>query len=98
MLSDMRGKRILINPIDDYCDYKGELFMANKKFSVTINAQGTLHEKAGFIEYKMPERMAQEYLKSRKGDDAKMRPNDYLCKVVNENFGLKGHCVKVIRY
>ena len=94
----MRGKRILINPIDDYCDLKGELFMANKKFSVTINAQGTLHEKGSCIEYKMPEQMAREYLKNRKGDEAKMRPNDFLCMVVNENFGLKGRCVNVIRY
>lgn len=88
----MRGKRILIKPIDDYCDLKGEEIMA------IVTKAGTLHEKAGCIEYKMPELMARELLKNRKGDDAKMRPNDYLCKVVNENFGLKGHCVKVIRY
>jgi hypothetical protein len=46
----------------------------------------------------MPEAMARELLKNRKGDETKMRPNDFLCKVVNENFGLKGHCVNVIRY
>ena len=72
--------------------------MSKKKFSVTVNAQGTLHEKGGCIEYKMPEAMAREYLKNRKGEDAKMRPNDFLCKVVNENFGLKGNCVNVICY
>ena len=72
--------------------------MTNKNFSVTAIAQGTLHEKAGNIEYKMPETMARELLKNRKGDEAKMRPNDFLCMVVNENFGLKGHCVNVIRY
>ena len=55
-------------------------------------------QKAGAIEYKMPEKMAKEYLRQRSGEDAKMRPNDYLCKVVNEEFGLKGYCVKVIRY
>lgn len=88
----MRGKQILINPIDDYCDLKGELFMA------IINKVGSLNEKAGCIEYKMPELMARELLKNRKGDEAKMRPNDFLCMVVNENFGLKGHCVNVIRY
>ena len=49
------------------------------------------------FEYKMPEAMARELLKTRKGDDAKMRPNDYLCKVVNENFGLMYNCVRVIR-
>ncbi|MBQ8792349.1 MAG: hypothetical protein IJZ62_01890 [Clostridia bacterium] len=63
-----------------------------------VTKEGTLHEKAGCIEYKMPDKMARELLKARKGDEAKMRPNDFLCKVVNENFGLKGHCVNVIRY
>ena len=48
------------------------------------------------IEYKMPEQMARELLKARKGEAAKMRPNDYLCKYVNENFGLIGYCVKVL--
>ena len=88
----MRGKRILIKPIDDYCELKGEEIMA------IIQKTGTLHEKAGCIEYKMPELMARELLKNRKGDEVKMRPNDFLCMVVNENFGLKGHCVNVIRY
>ena len=59
-------------------------------------ANENLHNKAGAIEYKMPERMARELLKNRKGDEAKMRPNDFLCKVVNEEYGLKGTCVKVI--
>ena len=88
----MRGKRILINPVDDYCDCKGEFIMA------IVTKEGTLHEKAGCVEYKMPDKMARELLKNRKGDEAKMRPNDFLCMVVNENFGLKGHCVNVIRY
>lgn len=61
------------------------------------NDEAIKYGKSGTIEYKMPEKMARELLKSRKGDEAKMRPNDYLCKVVNESFGLKGYCVKVIR-
>lgn len=88
----MRGKRILIKPIDDYCELKGELIMA------IVTKAGTLHEKGGYIEYKMPDKMARELLKNRKGEETKMRPNDFLCMVVNENFGLKGHCVNVIRY
>ena len=88
----MRGKRILINPIDDYCDLKGEFIMAS------IVKPGTLHEKAGFIEYKMPEAMAKAYLNERTGEEKKMRPNDFLCKIVNEEFGLKGYCTRVIRY
>jgi hypothetical protein len=54
--------------------------------------------KAGYIEYKMPVEMAKTLLKNRKGDEAKMRPNDYLCKIVNEQFGLKGYCTNVIQY
>ena len=63
-----------------------------------ITKVGTLLEQAGAVEYQMPEAMARELLKNRKGDETKMRPNEFLCKVVNENFGLKGHCVNVIRY
>ena len=61
------------------------------------NNEAMKYGKAGIIEYKMPEKMAIELLKNRKGDEAKMRPNDFLCKVVNESFGLKGYCVNVIR-
>ena len=50
------------------------------------------------FKYKMPEYMAKAYLKDRKGSDLKMDANDFLCKVVNDNFGLKGRCVKVLRY
>ena len=89
----MRGKRILIKPVDDYCDLKkGEFIMP------TVIKPGTLHEKCGAVEYKMPRAMAKEYLKNRSGDDLKMRPNDYLVKVVNENFGLLHKCVRVIQY
>lgn len=48
------------------------------------------------IEYKMPEKMAQAYIKMHNGKIPNV--NDYLCKIVNEEFGLKGHCVNVIRY
>lgn len=64
----------------------------------TIVKPGTLHEKAGFIEYKMPEAMAKAYLNERTAEEKKMRPNDFLCKIVNEEFGLKGYCTRVIRY
>lgn len=48
------------------------------------------------VKYKMSVQMAREYLKDRKGPDTKMSPNDYLCKVVNEQFGIKGTCIKVV--
>lgn len=52
--------------------------------------------KCGYCEYVMPEALANTYLKNRKGEDKKMRPQDYLKKVVNEDFGLKNYCTRVI--
>lgn len=49
------------------------------------------------FEYKMSDKMAREMLKEREGADLKMNPQAYLCKVVNEIFGIKGVCVKVLR-
>jgi hypothetical protein len=53
-------------------------------------------DKLGNIEYKMPTAMAKMYLGTRNGDEKKMKPNDFLCKIVNEEFGLKENCVRVI--
>lgn len=50
------------------------------------------------IEYKMPEQMAKDYYKKRGDNSAKMTMNEYLCKVVNEEYGLKGKCTKVILF
>lgn len=50
------------------------------------------------IEYKMPEALARELLKMRKGKDAKMNPNDYLCQYVNESLNLRGFCTNVLMY
>lgn len=50
----------------------------------------------GNIEYEMPKGMAKEILKTRKGTDQNMHPQEFLCKVVNEEFGIKGYCTKVI--
>ena len=59
---------------------------------------GSSRERAGAFEYKMPQAMADAYLKARKGDDKKMRPMDYLAKIVNEEFNLLYKCVRVITY
>lgn len=48
-----------------------------------------------YYEYVMPKGMAAELLENRSGDERKMRPHDYLVKVVNEQFGIRGTCVKV---
>lgn len=50
----------------------------------------------GYFEYKMTKDMADAYLKARKGDDKKKNPQDYLCQIVNEEFGAKGTCVRVL--
>ena len=84
----MRGKRILLKPVDDY---KGDI-----NIMAIIHKVGSLHEKGGFVEYKMSEAMAKDLLAQRKGDELKMQPIDYLCKIVNERFGLKGTCNNVI--
>jgi hypothetical protein len=54
--------------------------------------------KAGYIEYKMPYALAKAYLSMRKESEKKLHPSVYLAKVVNEEFGIKGECVKVIQY
>lgn len=49
----------------------------------------------GDIEYRMTKQMAKELLNTRKGTDANMHPQDFLCKYVNEQLGIKGNCVRV---
>ena len=49
----------------------------------------------GQIEYEMPKVMAKMLLAERKGTDRNLHPQVYLRKVVNEDFGIKGNCVKV---
>ena len=49
----------------------------------------------GDIAYEMDKTLAKEILSTRKGTEQNMNPQDFLCKVVNESFGLKGHCAYV---
>lgn len=65
---------------------------------MTENNTKYTHERAGAVEYAMPEGLAQEILKTRKGTEKNMHPEDFLVKVVNETFGLKEKCVKVSRF
>ena len=59
----------------------------NKK--VIVNQKGN-------FEYKMSKEMANAYLKDRKGTDKNKHPQDYLCQVVNNEFGIKGNCTRVL--
>ena len=63
----------------------------NKKPTVsTINR--------GYFKYKMTKEMANAYLNARKGEEKKKHPQEYLCQIVNDNFGVKGTCVEVIYF
>ena len=50
----------------------------------------------GNVEYKMTKDMADFYLKTRKGDAKKKHPQEFLCDVINTEFGVKGHCTRVL--
>ena len=49
----------------------------------------------GAVEYRMSKVAINDLLKNRKGSDAKLPPQKFLCKYVNEQEGLLYHCVKV---
>lgn len=63
-----------------------------KASPVTVGPTGGV----GDFEYKMPRECANDVLRDRKGPDAKMNAQDYLCAYVNDQYGLIGNCVKVI--
>ena len=50
----------------------------------------------GEIEYEMSKEMAKQILATRKGTDQNVHPQEFLCRVVNEEFGLKGNCTRVL--
>ena len=70
-----------------------QLFKGEKNMSI---AKDTMHKKAGIIEYKMPKEVAKSYLAlaDYKGEDV----NQYLCKIVNDEYNLRGLCVRVILF
>lgn len=45
------------------------------------------------MEYSMSKEMAKKYLKNCPKN---IRPQEFLCKIVNEQFGLKEPCIRVI--
>ena len=50
----------------------------------------------GDVEYEMTKEMAKQILATRKGAEQNMPPQKFLCQVVNEEFGIKGNCVRVL--
>ena len=50
--------------------------------------------KIGTVEYKMPQQTTKELLKMPKSEETKMTSNE----LVNEQYGLLGQCVRIIKY
>ena len=84
----MQGLRSKLNLLED------SFFINNNISEVNImNENRNTH-----FEYKMPEAMARELLRTRDSADKKLRPNEYLCKYVNEHLGLLRPVSKVILF
>ena len=63
--------------------------MVKNKKKVIVNQKGN-------FEYKMSKEMANAYLNARKGEEKKKHPQEYLCQIVNNEFGIKGTCTRVL--
>ena len=48
------------------------------------------------IEYEMSKEMAKQLLNARKGNERNIPAQQYLCQIVNEEFGVLGNCTHVI--
>ena len=66
-----------------------------ENFGTDVIMTGTSHDKVGSVEYQMPKEFANELLKTRKGQDKNMRPQDFLVQYVNEECGLLYNCTRV---
>ena len=66
----------------------------SKEFGVVIHKEGSLHEKAGSVEYKMSAALAQHIMKTHKGP--KKNKQEVLVHYVNTQMGLKDKCTKVL--
>ena len=65
---------------------------------ITENKSKTVWAKPfeGGIEYEMSKEMAKQILATRKKEEQNVHPQEFLCRVVNEEFGLKGNCTRVL--
>ena len=60
------------------------------------NKKKVVVSQKGNFEYKMTKEMANAYLNARKGEEKKKHPQEYLCQIVNNEFGIKGTCIRVL--
>lgn len=65
-----------------------------ENFGINEIKQGSLSEKAGYVEYTISNALAQHIMKTHKGP--KKNKQEMLCNYVNEQMGLKGKCVRVL--
>ena len=63
-------------------------------FGMSIIKDGGLSQKCGSVEYTMSAALANHIMKTHKGP--KKNKQEVLCQYVNEQMGLKDHCVKVL--
>ena len=83
----IRGQRIKLNLLED------SFFINNNISEVNIMENNNY-----YFEYKMPEALAKELLRSRDSADKKLRPAEYLVKYVNEQLNLLKPVKRVIVY
>lgn len=69
--------------------------MAKNKNMENNSHTGSPKPYEGDIEYEMTKEMAKQILATRKGTDQNIPPQEFLCKVVNDEFRVKGNCVRV---
>ena len=50
------------------------------------------------FKYKMSYTTAKELLRQKNGEDRSLSNQAYLCKIVNETYGLLGTCIEVIYF
>lgn len=65
-----------------------------KNFGVKTTRDGSLSERGGGVEYTMTATLANHIMKIHKGP--KKNKQEVLVRYVNEQFGLKDKCVKVL--
>lgn len=64
-----------------------------KKFNSNINNAELTY---GYYKYTMPKEAAKDYLIGIKDKKILGNPKEYLRNIVNEEYGIKGHCTEVI--
>lgn len=54
------------------------------------------NSKARYVEYRMPKKMFNAFVKARTGEDKKMNPYTYMMQVINTEFGILGEVKRIV--